>query len=258
MLSPSTMNKALKTIIIDDEELARLRLRRLLTSYRDMIDVIDDAVNGEDGRQKIETLQPDLIFLDIEMPVYNGFEMLAKLQHSPHVIFTTAYDHYAIKAFEEDSIDYLLKPVEADRLELTIRKLEKLNRRSTSDLPLETLLRQMQVKKDRKTLTVKLGDRILLIKIADIAYIQAEDKYVFLCCLDGRRHLTDFTITALEDRLDNSFVRINRSTLINTDHIADIRKGFNGTLIFNINDKENSKLSSSRRYGELLKEHFDI
>lgn len=252
------MNKIFQTIIIDDEELARLRLIRLLRNYTDIIEVIAEAVNGEDGLKKVEELKPDLIFLDIEMPVYNGFEMLSRLEHSPRVIFTTAYDQYAIKAFEEDSIDYLLKPVEAERLELTIKKLEKVNKQEDVNIPLESLLKQLNVKKDRKTITVKIGDRILLIKPEDIAYIQAEDKYVFLCCLDGKKHLTDFTITGLEEKLPDSFIRISRSTLINADHISEIRKSFNGTLVFVMKDRESTKLSSSRRYGEVLREHFDI
>ncbi|WP_374165924.1 LytR/AlgR family response regulator transcription factor [Arcticibacter sp. MXS-1] len=252
------MSKPWKTLIIDDEELARLRLRRLLSAYHDLIEIVGEAVNGQDGLEKIEQLKPDLIFLDIEMPVYNGFEMLAKLNNPPQVIFTTAYDHYAIKAFEEDSVDYLLKPVEPERLEITIRRLEKNNRPGVPDLPLDSLIRQLTVKSERKTLTVKIGDRILLVKTDDIAYIQAEDKYVFLCCLDGKRHLTEFTVSSLEEKLPGSFLRINRGTIINTDHIAEIRKGFNGALTFILKDKENTRISSSRRYGEMLREHFDI
>lgn len=252
------MIKTWKTVIIEDEEPARRRLKRLLDGYTDMIEVVAEAVNGEDGIEKITQFKPDLIFLDIEMPVYNGFEMLSKLSEPPQVIFTTAYDQYAIKAFEEDSIDYLLKPVEAERLELTIRKLEKLNRQDQQNIPIDALLRQLTQKKEKKTLTVKIGDRILLVKPEDIAYIQAEDKYVFLCCLDGKKHLTDFTVTGLEEKLPGSFIRINRSTIINTDQIMEIRKGFNGALIFILKDKEHSKLNSSRRYGEALREHFDI
>lgn len=252
------MSKKYKTVIIDDEELARLRLIRLLKNYSDTVEIIGEAVNGEDGLKKIEDLRPDLIFLDIEMPVYNGFEMLSRLKHSPRVIFTTAYDQYAIKAFEEDSIDYLLKPVEMERLELTIKKLEKISKPEEISLPIESLLKQLRVKKDRKTLTVKIGDRILLVKPEEIAYIQAEDKYVFLCCVDGKKHLTEFTVTSLEEKLPDTFIRINRSTLINTDQISEIRKGFNGSLIFIMKDKEKMKLSSSRRYGEVLREHFDI
>ncbi|RZL14999.1 MAG: response regulator, partial [Pedobacter sp.] len=104
-----------KTIVIDDEQLARQRIKRLLKEY-DEIEIIAEAENGAEGLLLIEQHQPDLIFLDIEMPVLNGFEMLAKLTHQPKVVFTTAYDQYAIKAFEEGSIDYLLKPVELERL----------------------------------------------------------------------------------------------------------------------------------------------
>lgn len=252
------MIKTWKTIIIDDEEPARRRLKRLLDNYADIIEVVAEAVNGEDGIEKIEKFEPDLIFLDIEMPVYNGFEMLSRLRVSPQVVFTTAYDQYAIKAFEEDSIDYLLKPVEAERLELTIRKLEKAGGQAQPGIPLDLLLKQLHIKKERKSLTVKIGDRILLIKLDDIAYIQAEDKYVFLCCLDGKKHLTDFTLSSLEERLSENFLRINRGTIINCDHILEIRKGFSGSLIFLLKDKENTKLSSSRRYGEGLRTHFDI
>ena len=117
------MNKTWKTLIIDDERLARQRLVRILKPYKH-IDIIGEAANGRDGLEKIEELKPDLIFLDIEMPVFNGFEMLRQLKHQPKVVFTTAYDQYAIKAFEEDSIDYLLKPVEANRIEKTIEKLQ--------------------------------------------------------------------------------------------------------------------------------------
>lgn len=252
------MSKKLRTIIIDDEELARLRLLRLLNKHRDLIEIIEEADNGEDGLNKVNELKPDLIFLDIEMPVYNGFEMLERLQHLPRVIFTTAYDQYAIKAFEEDSLDYLLKPVEPERLERTIKKLERVNAQKEQNIPLQALLSQVNSRRERKSLTVKIGDRILLIKPEDIAYIQAEDKYLFLHCADGKKHLCDFTLVSLEEKLAESFLRISRSTLINTAHIAEIRKGFNGSFAFLMNDSEHTKLNSSRRYGEALRTFLEI
>lgn len=248
------MSKVWKTLIIDDEQLARQRLKRLLKPY-DELDIIGEAVNGADGLEQIQSLQPDLVFLDIEMPVLNGFEMLAKLDKQPKVVFTTAYDQYAIKAFEEDSIDYLLKPVEAERLEKTIKKLQQVQ--PASPLPLEALMKQLLVKKDIKTLTVKIGDRILLIKLDDILFIDAEDKYVFLNTADGKKHLTDFTISALEDKLPEQFLRIHRGTIINTDHIKEIRKGFNGALVFYLNHTD-AKLTSSRSNGDMLRERFGI
>ncbi|MDT3403262.1 LytR/AlgR family response regulator transcription factor [Mucilaginibacter terrae] len=246
-----------KTIIIDDEQLARQRLKRLLKPF-DEFDIISEAVNGEDGLEKIEELKPDLVFLDIEMPLLNGFEMLARLKHQPKVVFTTAYDQYAIKAFEEDSIDYLLKPIEADRLEKTVKKLQKSMQQPAPLLPVEALMKQLMVKKDIKTLTVKIGDKILLIKLNDIVYIEAEDKYVFLHTADGKKHLTDFTITSLEEKLPDHFTRIHRSSIINTEFIKEIRRGFNGALVFVMNNANGSKLTSSRSNGEMLREKFDI
>jgi len=251
------MNKTWKTLIIDDEQLARQRLIRLLMPYNH-IEIIGEGLNGQDGLEKIEKLKPELIFLDIEMPVFNGFEMLSKLKHQPKIVFTTAYDQYAIKAFEEGSIDYLLKPVETDRLEKTIKRLQELQRQSVDYSSLEGLIKQMQVKKDIKTLTVKIGDKILLIKLDSIIYIDAEDKYVFLHTADGKKHLTDFTIGSLEEKLPEQFVRIHRGSIINSDHIKEIRKTFNGAFVFVMNNNENTRLTSSRSNGEVLRERFGI
>jgi two-component system LytT family response regulator len=252
-----SMNKTWKTLIIDDEQLARQRLSRLLKPYGE-IDIIGEGVNGQDGLEKTEQLKPDLLFLDIEMPVFSGFEMLAKLKHQPKVVFTTAYDQYAIKAFEEGSIDYLLKPIETDRLEKTLKKLHQTQHLPWPQLPLEALIKQLQAKKEIKTLTVKIGDKILLIKLDSIIYIEAEEKYVFLHTTDGKKHLTDFTISYLEEKLPEVFVRIHRSYIINTDHIKEIRKSFNGAFVFVMNNTENTRLTSSRSNGEMLRERFGM
>ena len=245
-----------KTIIIDDEQLARQRIKRLLKVY-DEIEVIAEAEDGERGLEAVNALKPDLIFLDIEMPVLNGFEMLAKLTHQPKVVFTTAYDQYAIKAFEEGSVDYLLKPIEVERLDKTIKKLKQTNL-AVTPVQIETLMRQLQHKKVVKTLTVKLGDKILLIKLTDIVYVQAEDKYVFLHTADAKKHLTDFTLSALEEKLPEEFIRIHRSEIINTEYIKEIRKGFNGALVFVLNNAEETRVTSSRSNSEALRERFDI
>lgn len=245
-----------KTIVIDDEQLARQRLKRLLKAY-DEIEVVAEAEDGERGLESINAHKPDLIFLDIEMPILNGFEMLAKLTHQPKIVFTTAYDQYAIKAFEEGSIDYLLKPIEAERLDKTIKKLKQTNL-SAVPVQIEELIRRMQQKRPIRTLTVKLGDKILLIKLTDIVYVQAEDKYVFLHTADGRKHLTDFTLSALEEKLPEEFIRIHRSEIINTEYIKEIRKGFNGALVFVLNNAEETRVTSSRSNSEALRERFDI
>ena len=251
------MVKYWKTLIIEDEELARQRLKRLLSAH-ECINLIGEASNGAEGLKLIEECNPDLIFLDIEMPVLNGFEMLSRLKTPVKVIFTTAYDQYAVKAFEEESIDYLLKPVEAERLAKAVTKLQKFAAQPDYAIPLDLLMKQLTIKKEVKTLTVKTGERILLIKIIELVYIEAEDKYVSLNTIDGRKNLTDLTVTSLSEKLPDHFVRINRSTIINTELIKEIRKGFNGAFFFLMNDVEQTKLSSSRSYGAALKELFDL
>jgi len=251
------MDKIWNTIVIDDETLARQRLKRLLAVHEN-ISIIGEAGNGQEALDQIELLKPDLVFLDIEMPVMNGFELLSRLAKPPKVIFTTAYDQYAVKAFEEESIDYLLKPIETERLEKAVNKLKKLELNSNYTIPLELLMSQLKIKKDIKTLTVKIGDKILLVKLQDLAFIEAEDKYVFLHTVDGNKNLTDFTISALEEKLPEQFIKINRGTIINTDLIKEIRKGFNGTFYFIMNDIRQTKLNSSRSHGSVLKERFDL
>jgi two-component system LytT family response regulator len=251
------MNPVWNTLIIDDESLARQRLKRLLIPH-DHVVIVGEASNGLEGLTQIAVLKPDLVFLDIEMPGLNGFEMLSRLSKPPKVIFTTAYDQYAIKAFDEESVDYLLKPIEAERLAKAVLKLKNFQKDQKSPIPLELLMKQLGLKKELKTLTVKTGDRILLIKLVDLLFIAAEEKYVFLITLDGKRHITDFTVASLEEKLPEQFLRINRSTMINTDLIKEIRKGFNGCLSFVMNDVQQSKLTSSRSYGQQLRERFDL
>jgi two-component system LytT family response regulator len=249
------MDKTWTTLIIDDEPLARQRLKRLLKE-QDTIQIIGEAENGADGLLQIRALKPELIFLDIEMPVFNGFEMLSQLTDPPKVIFTTAYDQYAVKAFEEESIDYLLKPIEAERLAKAVMKLK--NKQEAFLIPLELLMKQLNPKKEIKSLSVKIGDRIILVRLQELSYIEAEDKYVFLNTEEGKRHLTDFTLAALIEKLPDTFVRISRGTIINTDLIREIRKSFNGTYSFLMKNVAESKLQSSRSYGAALKERFDL
>ncbi|MFM6954368.1 MAG: LytR/AlgR family response regulator transcription factor [Sphingobacteriaceae bacterium] len=251
------MNKLLKTIIIDDEAIGLQRLKRLLTGYQ-LFDVVAEASNGREGLELIESLKPDVIFLDIEMPVMNGFDMLRLVMHHPKVIFTTAFDQYAIKAFEENSIDYLLKPIEKDRLDITVNKLQSAAPFSPDLKMLQGLIDSIKPKAEIKTITVHLGDKIMLVKLEDIAYIEAEDKYVFLHDMDGLSHLTDFTMNHLEEHLPEKFVRIHRSFILNIEAIKEIRKSFNGSLVFTLNDKNFTRLNSSRSYSSNLRERFSI
>lgn len=249
---------AYNTLIIDDEPLARQRLRQLLIPYAASVTVIGEAANGEEGLKLIEALRPDLLFLDIEMPLLGGFDLLKQLKQQPRVVFVTAYDQYALKAFEENSIDYLLKPVEAPRLEKTIHKLLQATAPAAAIDVHRLEERVRPILQPISSLTVKLGDRILLVKVADLVAVEAEDKYVVLHTRDGKRHLTDYTLAGLEQQLPGHFIRIHRSTIINTEHIREIRKAFNGSYAFVMEAVDSPRFKSSRSHGEILRVHFGL
>lgn len=250
-----------RVILTDDESLARERLKRLLAAYN-WIEIIDEARNGEEAAEKINQQKPDLVFLDIQMPLANGFEMLKKLTHLPLIIFVTAYEEYAIKAFEENSIDYLLKPVEAERLEKALQKLQRLGtvKESVSEeqTQLLQLLTQLKPKKEITTIPVQVGERISLIALSEIAYFEADGKYVYLINKDSKKHLVDFTLTVLEEKLPDYFLRVHKSFIVNQNAILHFEKYFRGCFILHMNDKQNSKITTGRSYSEEVKDLLKI
>jgi len=260
------MTLPLKTILIDDESLAVSRLRRLLDKHRDSIDIIGDAANGAEGLTLIESQQPDLIFLDIEMPLLNGFEMLSRLTTMPMVVFATAFDQYAIRAFEENSIDYLLKPIEAERLARTVQKIRALVDRQDMSQPLLNpmsdsvmrLLAQMQPKKEIYSISVKTGEKIKLVPLSDIAFFEAEDKYVFLATTDGQKFLTTYTLTTLNEKLPDTFVRISRSVMVNRHKIAEVHRHFDGKFLLGMSDKKGTKLTSGSTYSDAVRQLLEL
>ena len=177
------MNQVFKAIVIDDEPAARRLMKNLLQEHSDMVEVIAEAGNGREAIQKIEELKPDLIFLDIQMPDLTGFEVIEKLSCKPNIIFTTAYEQYAIKAFESFSIDYLLKPIKEERLKQSIEKLKAIRQVKYTRLMSPGCRRSSgNSRRPPKTtaLTIKTGDRIILLRFENISYLEAEDKYVFV------------------------------------------------------------------------------
>jgi two-component system, LytTR family, response regulator len=248
----------MKTILIDDEPLALNRLQRLLSKYPHVFQIIGEAKNGQEGLEMIEKLKPDVIFLDIEMPLLNGFQMLAKLTHQPIVIFATAFEEYAIRAFEEYAIDYLLKPIEEERLQKTIQKLQNQIPQEAYSHKIYDLLNHFQPKKEMTSITVKLGDRILLVRLEEITYLEAEDKYVYVHTIDHKKHLIDESLTSLEEKLPDYFIRISRSNIVNTNHIQELQKYFNSKLILVLNDASKTKLTSGTSYYAKLKSYFEF
>jgi two-component system LytT family response regulator len=253
------MSKLYKTIIIDDEPLAIERLEILFKGFPDTFQVIDTAKNGKIGKEKIERLQPDLIFLDIEMPGLNGFQMLEKLESIPLVVFCTAYDEYALKAFETSSIDYLVKPVRITRLEKTIQKLQMINGNQTSQQLLE-VIKELSVKKEAKkmtSITVTKGDTIIFVKLEDITYLEADEKYVTLYT-DRGNHIVGQSLNQLEKSLPDYFLRVHRGVIVNTNYVKEIQKYFNSRYIIKLQNKGLSAITTGRSYSSQIKTWMNV
>jgi two-component system, LytTR family, response regulator len=244
------MRTALTTLIIDDEMLARERLKRLLNNYRESFNIIGEAENGDEAFILIEQKKPDLIFLDIQMPGKNVFQMLSELKHKPMVIFCTAYDQYALEAFNTYALDYLLKPVEKERLQMTLEKIE---------LGQDQYLRMYQHLNDFNIKTAppssiahKCGNKIIPVKLEHIVYFTASDKYVNFYNVDGEEFLTDQTLISLSQKLPADFLRISKSLIINRNFVKEIHKQFKGKFVFVMNDKQRTRLLSGGNF------HADI
>ncbi len=254
------MNQVFKAIVIDDEPAARRLMKNLLEEHRDVVEVIAEAGNGRDAIQKIEALHPDLIFLDIQMPDLTGFEVLEQLMHKPNIIFTTAYEQYAIKAFENFSIDYLLKPIKEERLEQSIEKLKQFGRLNAAVTinGLQEIIRQFQAPQKATALPIKTGDRIILLRYENIAYLEAQDKYVFVYTTDGQKHLTDQSLSTLCEKLPPQFYRIQKSYIINKDKIREMHRHFNSRYLFIMDDRIGTRLTSGRTYHDAIREEFGL
>jgi len=251
----------MEAILIDDEPLALRRLASLLSHYPADVRVVGQAANGEEGLALVRALRPDVIFLDIEMPLLNGFELLARLEEMPSVIFTTAYDHYAVQAFEQRSIDYLLKPIEPARLAKTIARLRQARQEKAAGLNLTDLgqfLQHLKPAETLRSLSVKSGDKILLIGLNDISYFESQERYVFVRTVQGTQHLTNYTIAALEEKLPDQFVRISRSCIVNTTHINNLQRYFGGKFLVTLTDRPASCLETGTAYGGNLKRLMEL
>ncbi|WP_337044683.1 LytR/AlgR family response regulator transcription factor [Emticicia sp. 17c] len=251
----------MKTVIIEDEELAIKGLLKLLNDYNHFFEVMAIARNGQEAVEIVEYHKPDVIFLDIEMPVFNGFEVLKKLKNMPLIIFTTAYDAFAVKAFEENSVDYLLKPIEKQRFDLTVERLKQRNTEKSAEFDIQqfsALFHTLSAKQGIHSLTVKSADKFLFISISEIAYFIAEERYVFLNTLDGKKYITNYTIHNLEEILPKEFIRISRSTIINSKHILEAQRFFTGNYVIFLKDTKRSKIETGRKYVDNFIKLFHI
>jgi two-component system LytT family response regulator len=242
----------MRAIIIDDERLARAELRKLLQDFPE-VEVIDEAANAEEGITKIEAQNPDLIFLDIQMPGRTGFDMLSSLEKSPNVIFTTAYDEYALKAFEVNALDYLLKPVEPKRLADAIQKLHFIETKEPGGNG-ENINKSLLTENDQ--VFVKDGERCWFVKLSDIRLFESVGNYAKVF-FGNNKPLILKSLNALEERLDEKmFFRANRKHIINLRMIEKIEPYFNGGLLLEL--KGGEKIEVSRRQTVKFKEMMSL
>ena len=239
----------MKALIVDDERLARVELKRLLQPFKE-INVVGEAVNVEDALEKITQLSPDLVFLDIQMPGKSGFDLLEELDSVPTVVFTTAYDEYALKAFEYNAMDYLLKPIEPKRLEDTVKRLiEKSKRESIPPTDSKVLAEKDQV-------FVKDGERCWFVKLETVRLFESEGNYVRIY-FGENKPLILRTLNYLDERLDSkTFFRANRKHIVNLKWIDSIEPWLNGGLLVKL--KDGHKVEVSRRQAIKFKDRLSL
>lgn len=238
-----------KTLIIDDERLARDELRRMLQAH-EQIEIVGEAANAAEARQAIEEQHPDLLMLDIQMPGENGFELLASLENQPfEVIFTTAYDEFALKAFDFSAMDYLLKPIDTDRLAAALAKLEPeedtfAEGENTSPLGLDDQV------------FIKDGERCWLVRLHQVRYFESVGNYVRIH-FGKNKPLILRSLNALEKRLDpNNFFRANRKHIVNLQEIDRVEPYFSGGLVVFLSSGE--RIEISRRQAVRFKEKLSL
>lgn len=242
----------IKCLIIDDERLARQELRRILENHKN-IEILDECGSADEAVTKIEELKPDLIFLDIQMPGKNGFDVLEEIIYTPEVIFVTAYDEFALKAFEVSALDYILKPVEENRFDESLKKvIEKINikKEETALAPIEEQLGE------NDQVFVKDGDKCWFVELGQIRLFESEGNYVRVY-FDNNKPLILKSLNNLDKKLsDKLFFRANRKHIINLKWIDKIETWFNGGLLVIL--KDDKKIEISRRQAVKLKDRMSL
>jgi two-component system, LytTR family, response regulator len=237
----------MRTIIVDDERLARQELKSLLAEYKE-IEIIAECSNAEEAKQKINELKPDLVFMDIQMPGKTGLELLEEISSLPEVVFVTAYDEYALKAFEINALDYLLKPVQPERLGETIKKL--FHKENSEKKENNSIL------SDDDHVFLKDGEKCWFVKLSDLRLFESEGNYVRVL-FNTSKPLILRSLNNLETRLPaKSFFRASRKHIVNLKYIETIENWFNGGLMVKL--KTGEQVEISRRQAVKLKDLMSL
>lgn len=245
----------LRALIVDDEELARERVRTLLLPHAD-VEISGECSNGFEAIRAIEEHDPDLLFLDVQMPQLDGFGVLEAVRDRPHlpaVVFITAYDVYALKAFEVHAVDYLLKPFDRERFNAALDRLRRDRARPEAGRALHAVLDD--ARKRLKRFVIRLPDRIYFIPIDDVDWMEAAGNYVRLH-VGAESHLLRDTMTHLDESLDDErFLRVHRSTIVNVSRIRELQPTFGGDHVILLHS--GARLQLSRRYRSALERLLD-
>jgi two-component system, LytTR family, response regulator len=256
----------LRAYLVDDEYLALKRLTRLLLATK-RVKIIGSTTDPTVAKRFLASEAVDVVFLDIQMPYMNAFELLAKLPTQPMVIFTTAYDQYALKAFEVNSIDYLLKPVDPQHLARALKKLEarlgdgrdvEFYARLQSILPKLIDDLSLDARRFPYRICSRVGERILLLDLSQVTHFFSKDKLIY-ASMEAKQYVVDYTIAELEQALRaKDFVRIHRATLINLLFIDELHRWLGGRMIIRMKDKNHTELIVARNYARFLKERLGL
>ena len=250
----------IRAYVVDDERLAVQRLTRLLDATG-RVEVAGSATDPEAALAFLRQHAVDVLFLDIQMPGMTGFELLDRLESDPLVVFTTAFDQHALRAFEVSSVDYLLKPIDADRLDRALDKLERLHHRPPP-ADIRAIARQLaaelapQRRLDR--IASRVGERTTILEVARVSHFMSKDKLTF-AVVNGKEHVVDHTLAELEQQLDaRRFARIHRATIVNVPLIQELFPDVDGGMLVRLKDEARTELSVARDRVRELKQRLGI
>lgn len=238
-------------LIVDDEKLARDLLREYLENFPD-IELLGECDQGSDAVEKIDKLKPDIVFLDVQMPGMTGFDVLEDIEHEPYVIFVTAYDQYAIKAFEKNAVDYLLKPLDEERFRTSVNRA--LKRKKLEEGSLEDLLHSLRGERKGSYDThifVQKSEKLFNLPVEEIVYLEASGDYTIITT-KADQFVSSSGIGKLEEILNPEvFIRVHRSTIVNVNFLKEIERHFNGGMVVKM--QSGKSFPVSRTYAKLIR-----
>jgi two-component system, LytTR family, response regulator len=256
------MATRIRAFLVDDEALALKRLSRMLIATG-RVEIVGTHTDPVEAVADVLSLRPDVLFLDIEMPGMTGFEMLAKLDPQPVIVFTTAYDRYALEAFGVNSVDYLLKPIERAQLDRALAKIERMCRGAEPRQEIRELLDRLSAVAAQQPdysarIASRIGERVEFVELSRVTHFFAADKLTY-AATPVKNYVVDHTIQELEQKLDpRKFIRIHRATLLNLDHLHELHAWFAGRMMVRLKDEKKTELAVSRDRVKALKERLGI